>query len=197
MFKLRIKEDLGFEFWMPIAGYEGLYDVSTYGRVRGYMRGVKILKFDFKDGKENSYERVQLSKNGVGKKRMVHRLVYETFIASIPDDYEVHHINHIPSDNNISNLELLNKEEHRLLHQDSEFRKTFGERMRSVHKGKRGKFNHKSRCVIATDKNGNELEFESLCLAADYFGGTESTICTALHNPTTRTAFGHKWRFRD
>lgn len=32
------------EEWRPIKGYEGLYEVSNLGRVKGFAKGEKIMK---------------------------------------------------------------------------------------------------------------------------------------------------------
>ena len=67
------------EDFRDIPGYEGLYQVSNLGRVKGLYRNIiKGLKTT-KDG----YLEVGLSKNGIEKKYRVHRLVAITFKASI------------------------------------------------------------------------------------------------------------------
>ena len=37
-FRLRITGDLGFKVWQDIEGFEGVYKVSTYGRVKSVER---------------------------------------------------------------------------------------------------------------------------------------------------------------
>jgi len=53
-----------------------------------------------------------------------HRLIYENYLSIlfdeevfIPQEYEIHHINEIKSDNRLINLELLTKQEHRTKHE--------------------------------------------------------------------------------
>ena len=75
MFKLRITGDLGFEVWKDIPGYEGLYQASTYGRVRSTQyKGKKRLKI-LKTNPCNGYEYAHLFKNKI-KNCFVHRLVF-------------------------------------------------------------------------------------------------------------------------
>lgn len=65
------------EEWRPVVGYEGLYEVSNLGRVRGlkYKKGeVRVTTLD-KDG----YVVLGLSKNGKTKIRKVHVMVCEAF----------------------------------------------------------------------------------------------------------------------
>lgn len=72
------------EIWRDIKNYEGLYQVSNFGRVRSYPN--KFHK-DFLIMSQviiNGYYSVGLSKNGKKKMRFVHRLIAETFIPN-PD----------------------------------------------------------------------------------------------------------------
>ena len=103
-----------FELWKDIKGFEGLYQVSTLGRVRSmdrwvtYKNGVKR----FFEGKiintfisNNGYIRVQLNKNCKKIKYSVHRLVAETFIPN-PDNLPcVNHKDEVKTNNYPYNLE--------------------------------------------------------------------------------------------
>ena len=103
------------EEWKSIKGYEGLYEVSTYGRVRSIDRIVtyengrkhfhknKVLTTD-KD-KRLGYIRVTLSKNGKTKKFPIHCLVLETFGNPRQTYQECRHFpDPNPNNNHISNL---------------------------------------------------------------------------------------------
>ena len=57
------------EEWRDVPGYEGLYEVSNWGRIR---RNGKILKPAMM---RNGYLRVDLYKNGIAKHSTLHRLV--------------------------------------------------------------------------------------------------------------------------
>ena len=73
------------EMWKDIKNYEGLYQVSNFGRVRSYPN--KFHK-DFLIMSQviiNGYYSVGLNKNGKKKLRFVHRLVAEAFIPN-PDN---------------------------------------------------------------------------------------------------------------
>jgi predicted XRE-type DNA-binding protein len=104
------------EIWKTVKEYEGLYDVSTYGRVRSYVRKGPGFKLDnaahmLKPSKgaklENGtivYPLVSLCKNGRIKQIRVHRLVWETFKGVIPQDKEIAHIDGEYSNCKLSNL---------------------------------------------------------------------------------------------
>lgn len=83
-----------------IKGYEGLYAVTSCGRVWSY-RSKKFLKPGY-DGK--GYLHVSMCKNGEKKTLKIHRLVAETYIPN-PDNLEtIDHIDNNKQNNCINNL---------------------------------------------------------------------------------------------
>ena len=94
------------EFWKPVKGYEGLYEVSNYGNVMS----LNYHKTGFAGiltphlGKYNEC-RVILSKNGIMRIKLIHRLVAEAFLPSPDRKSIVNHINNIKTDNRVENLE--------------------------------------------------------------------------------------------
>ena len=102
------------EIWRPIVGYEGLYEVSSYGRVRSLDRYVKCdyEKYRLHKGKvlspgkdKDGYLSVVLSCNGKHKKIAVHRLVAQAFIPNPDNLPQVNHRDENPSNDNVDNLE--------------------------------------------------------------------------------------------
>lgn len=108
------------EYWKPIPGYEGLYEVSSFGRVRSLDRWVKYSngKLRLHKGKililnktKCGYYIIGLCIKQSKKYYLVHRLVYEAFNGKIPEGYEVNHINEDKTDNRLENLNLMTRKE--------------------------------------------------------------------------------------
>ena len=98
------------EAWKDSEGYEGLYQVSSLGRVRSLPRAStagKVLVMPIKNG----YPTVCLSKNNEKKTRQVHRLVAEAFISNTQGKTEVNHIDGNKTNNAIENLEWVTRSE--------------------------------------------------------------------------------------
>lgn len=96
------------EKWKPIEGYEGLYEVSTFGNVRN-MNGALLYQEEHNKG----YLRVKLIKDGKRKNHKVHRLVAKAFL---PNPYGKPCINHRDfnvQNNRVWNLEWVTDEENR------------------------------------------------------------------------------------
>lgn len=112
--KLPPVESLENEEWLPVVGYEGLYEVSNMGRVKSierdmitisnkrYRRPGKIIKLhpDCKRG----YLIMQLHKKGVAVSYSIHRLVALAFIPNPDNLPEVNHKWGIKTDNRVTEL---------------------------------------------------------------------------------------------
>lgn len=93
------------EEWKYIDEYEGIYQVSNWGRVKRTLvrRGTSggILS----PGKGVSGLMVSLRNLGDDKKETIHRLVAEAFLKKGPEHTEVNHIDGNRWNNHVSNLE--------------------------------------------------------------------------------------------
>ena len=89
------------ETWKDIVGYEGLYQVSTLGRVKSLTTGcIRKTYFD-----TNGYQLVTLNKNGQKTRKRIHRIVAETFIDGFNVKLDVNHKDGNKSNNCVENLE--------------------------------------------------------------------------------------------
>ena len=90
------------EIWKDKKDYEGHYQVSNCGRVKSIKFGKEIiLKQNIKGG----YYSVVLSKNGILKNYLVHRLVAEAFLDNPDNLPQVNHKDECKTNNIVSNLE--------------------------------------------------------------------------------------------
>lgn len=107
------RDELMQELWLPVVGWEGLYEVSDLGRVKSLDRTVtqrngvvvRVRERILKPGTDtHGYLMVCIRKNGAQKTRLVHILVAEAFIGPRPDGLEVRHGESGKSDNSLANL---------------------------------------------------------------------------------------------
>ena len=89
------------EIWKDIEGYEGLYQVSSWGRVKNSRTGRILKGLRDKDG----YLLVGLCKKSVSQTHKVHRLVAEAFIPNPQNKPQVNHIDEDKENNHVENLE--------------------------------------------------------------------------------------------
>ena len=116
--RLTAKSEDTMERWIDIKGYEGLYQISTFGRVFSIERKVKT-KFGTRTCKpkelkpfrlKTGYLVIELS-NTSRKKFLLHRLVAENFIENPLNKPCVNHIDGDKSNNSLKNLEWVTAKE--------------------------------------------------------------------------------------
>jgi hypothetical protein len=100
------------EVWKPAVGYEGIYEVSSAGRVR------RIKNPNPRTGgilasvvHSRGYVVVKPSVGGVSPMRRVHRLVCAAFHGPCPEGHQCNHKNGIKTDNRAENLEWVTPSE--------------------------------------------------------------------------------------
>lgn len=101
------------EIWRPVVGYEGIYEVSSFGQIRSLDKSVnckggkKVIKL----GKillpkiSFGYHRMGLSHSMDVKYFYLHRLIAMAFIPNPHNKPFVNHIDSNRMNNNIDNLE--------------------------------------------------------------------------------------------
>lgn len=116
--------NIGEEVWKPVKGYEGLYEVSNYGRVKNlttWNGKCHIPKPHIIHGSIQmmpwGYKRITVTlKRGDGKRGKdfkVHRLVAEAFLEKPKGCNVVNHKDFNPTNNRVDNLEwVTDKENH-------------------------------------------------------------------------------------
>lgn len=100
--------------WSPVKGLDGVYEVSSDGRVRSlprlvnHSRSGQVLRkgVELKPGfNPNGYLIVNLNNNGFVRMGLVHRLVAEAFLPEpTPEQRLVRHLNDNRLDNRVENL---------------------------------------------------------------------------------------------
>ena len=92
------------EIWRPVVGFEGLYEVSSRGRIRSRPRpGTNggVLK---PNKTTKGYPKADLSSGGEITTRLIHRLVLEAFVGACPDGMEACHNDGVKANNRLKNL---------------------------------------------------------------------------------------------
>ena len=185
------------EEWKPIKGYENLYEISNYGRVRSLDKYVKSKNgsMQFRKGKliiphipnkKAPYYQIQLWKNGAYKYFYIHQLVYIAFVGQIPEGMQVNHLNENGLDNRLENLNLMTPKEN----------SNWGTRNeRRANKQKNRK--DLSRPVLQLTLDSNLVkEYPSIMQAYRETGLNNSSICKCC-NGKQKTAGGYIWKYAD
>lgn len=105
------------EIWMPIKGYEGVYEISNLGRVKSLSRkrwngkGYQQLNERILKQWIGKHSQAVLKVNGEQIKYQTGRLVLETFIGLIKDRPICWHKDRNLFNNKLDNLEWINQKE--------------------------------------------------------------------------------------
>lgn len=200
------------EIFKQVKGYEGLYELSNKGRLKRLECVVSVNGQNDRHIKEHfvvgckagsGYRKVGLCKDGVVTSYYLHRLVYETFIGSIPSGYEVNHKDEDKTNNSISNLELVSHKENcnygtrnqkeserkkQRCMEDIEYRERLTNQL-SVN------WEKNKRKVYQYTKDGQLVkEWDSIIEAANKLGLNSPNIIACCNN-RQKTCGGYGWKY--
>lgn len=107
------------EFWKPIKGFEGFYEVSNLGRIKSLERitnhpkGKRLVReYILKPYiSRRGYYEVTLCRLAYRVKCEVHKIVLETFVPNVQNKPCIDHINTNKLDNRLSNLHWVTHKE--------------------------------------------------------------------------------------
>lgn len=153
-----------------IRGYEGLYAITSCGRVYSYKRKVFLKPADNGDG----YLKIGLCKDRKRKWYYIHRLVAEAYIPNPENKLYINHIDECKTNNSLQNLEWIS-------HKDNCNFGTRNERIAKAH-------SKKIFCIETNEK------FNSITEAAKAVNIDPSGISNCLVGKR-KTCAGYHWAY--
>lgn len=170
------------EIWKTIDGYEGRYEISSFGRLKSYVQDKKNGKIKYGNIDKKGYCVIYLyDKDGNGKWYKMHRLVAMAFVDNPCNYPQVNHKDEDKTNNRADNLEWC----------DNDYNNHYGTRAQRAAESNRC-CKTTSKKVYSIDENGNIERFNSIGEAERITGVYHSNIIRAL-NSRTRISCGRKW----
>ena len=170
------------EVWKDVTGYEGLYKISNYGKIKALpkykrLKLKKELKTYFdKDG----YKVVYLYKHSKKKAKKIHRLVAEAFIPNLNNLPQVNHKDEDKQNNKVDNLEWC----------DAKYNANYGNCQSKKGKKIRKKINQ-------YELNGSFIkQWESITEVANYYLTTKQSIISCCKG-RSKSSKGYVWKYAD
>ena len=184
------------EEWRDVAGYEGLYQVSSMGRLKRLEKKVHIWngcrtlkeKIIKPIVQHSGYAHVGLWDNGILKQARLHRLVAEAFCHNPDPEHktQVNHLNEDKLDNRACNLEWVTAKENTLHGTCLERR---GKAISATRRAKRSIFCFSlTGQFVAVFRSSTDASFW-VCKDRN-----NRNIATALRGKQ-KTAFGYRWMY--
>jgi hypothetical protein len=194
--------DLPNEVWLDIQGYEGVYQISCYGRIKSLPRTkrrgsfvypAKIIKLYLGKAPKNDYYIVVLQKDGAKSTKRVCRLVASAFIDNPSNLPQVNHIDEDTHNDTVWNLEWCT----------AKYNCNYGEHPKKISKAAKERARNgecfgrkqyiKVTPILQYDLDGNFIrEFESVQEAREQYS---SRVQDCLSGKTTQ-ASGFQWKYK-
>ncbi len=177
------------EIWRNIKGFEGLYQVSNFGRIKSlnyrHTKKERIMKLSVNNC---GYLYVNFHIEGKNRVYMVHRLVAETFIPNPKGYKQVNHINEDKTDNRVENLEWCT----------AKYNVNYGNCIKKRSSKRVGILNTKiSKQVLQFDINGNFIrEWPSTREIERTLGYNHNNICSCC-NGKINQAYRYVWKYKN
>jgi Trp operon repressor len=101
------------EKWLPVVGYEDVYSVSNFGKIRREKpyKSTKVGRILVGGKNPQGYSIFGLYKNGTRHYMALHTIVTNAFLGQRPKDKVVNHKDGNKLNNNIQNLEYVTVKE--------------------------------------------------------------------------------------
>lgn len=185
------------EEWKPVPDYEGMYEVSNYGRVysilrfvdngRGSLRktGGRVLRIAVA---KHGYSIVQVNRDSIPQTVRVHIVVAKAFIPN-PNNYPmINHKDEVKTNNVFSNLEWC----------DAKYNNNYGTiRLRNSLKQKNN-INSSRPVLQYTRDNQFVKEYPSAAEASRQTGLRQANICGVCRRVKNMfTIGGYKWKYKE
>lgn len=176
------------EEWKPVVGYEGLYEVSNFGRVRSVDRYVnasrgrkKLVKSQIivPIKQNNGYYTVNLNSNGNTVTFSIHRLVAQAFVPNPNNLPCVNHKDECKTNNVSDNLEWCSYE----------YNNSYGTKPQKISDAN-------SRKVKMFDLEGNYITtFDSCRQALKVLKKKSPSNLSNALSGRAQSAYEHKWEW--
>ena len=211
------KENEEQEIWRDIEGYEGLYQVSTLGRVKrlsrimtGHAKHGQLLQEHILTNHKVSkgYLSVGLCKNGKKIQYLLHRIVGKAFVLNPLNLPQINHKDEVRTNCCADNLEWMTPKQNMNYGNRIE-RRSETVVLSGVYSGKnnpmygrtgvnspmfgiRGGNHHCAIAVVRIDSDGKRKEYGSLTEAADDNNTTKTNVWRVCKG-TQKTTAGYKF----
>lgn len=186
------------EVWKPVVGFENLYQVSDFGRVKRIPLKFKIV--GVKNRRETmlrpeinkwGYAAVSLSYGKVKKMKTVHRVLMEAHVPNPENKRCINHLDGNKLNNNIDNLEWCT-------HSENSMHASRMGKMRG-NQSQLGMINEKSKLskpIVQLEISGSFVKFWPSIAEARRSGFCPATIVRCLKGRRPH-ACGYLWKYKN